>query len=118
MTMTLVNIHVAKVQLSSLLDRVAAGERIIICKRNQPVAELRPVEAARTGPRPIGLARGQVELPPAFFDPLPQDLMDAFEAGAVYPAARRPSAAAERPQPFDRAFPRPSGARRRRGGAR
>jgi len=29
--------------------------------------------------RPIGLAKGLVEIPPSFFDPLPGDMLDAFE---------------------------------------
>jgi antitoxin (DNA-binding transcriptional repressor) of toxin-antitoxin stability system len=55
------------------------GERVLICKRNRPVAELHAVESARTAPRPIGLGRGQVTVPPAFFDPLPEEMLDAFE---------------------------------------
>lgn len=86
--MTLVNVFEAKTHLSDLLDRAAAGERILICKRNQPVAELRPVVATRTTPRPIGGAKGLVAVSPAFFDPLPADETEAFEEGAVYPPAR------------------------------
>lgn len=37
-----VNIHEAKTHLSRLLERVAAGERVIISKAGQPVAELVP----------------------------------------------------------------------------
>jgi len=29
--------------------------------------------------RPIGLAKGQLEIPVSFFDPLPDDMLDAFE---------------------------------------
>jgi len=29
--------------------------------------------------RPIGLAKHQLEIPPAFYDPLPDDVLDAFE---------------------------------------
>jgi hypothetical protein len=29
--------------------------------------------------RPIGLAKGQVEIPVSFFEPLPDDILDAFE---------------------------------------
>jgi len=37
-----VNIHEAKTHLSRLLERVAAGERVIISKSGQPVADLVP----------------------------------------------------------------------------
>jgi len=29
--------------------------------------------------RPIGLAKGQFKVPPAFFEPLPDDLINTFE---------------------------------------
>ena len=85
MTMIMVNIHEAKAKLSEFLDAVAAGERVMICKRNQPVAELRAVEQKRTEPRAIGGAKGIV-IPPSFFDPMPDEFLDAFESGPVYPA--------------------------------
>jgi prevent-host-death family protein len=41
--MIVINIHEAKAKLSEYLDKVAAGEHVVICKRNRPVAELRAV---------------------------------------------------------------------------
>ncbi len=79
--MKMVNIADAKANLSSLLDEVAAGETIVIANRNRPVAELRPVSAARATPRPVGLAAGLVEVPPSFFAPLDQADLEAFERG-------------------------------------
>ena len=79
MTMIRVNIHEAKTHLSRYLDRVAAGETILVCKRNHPVAEIRPVRARRTTPRPIGLARGRLTLPLSFFEPLPESELSAWE---------------------------------------
>ena len=29
--------------------------------------------------RPVGLAKGQVAIPASFFEPLPDDMLDAFE---------------------------------------
>ena len=74
-----INVHEAKTHLSRYLERVAEGETIIICRRNEPVAELRPTTHQRQEPRPIGLAKGQVHVPDSFFDPLPDDLLDRFE---------------------------------------
>lgn len=73
------NIHEAKTHLSSYLERVAAGETILLCKRNVPVAEIRAVEQPRVEKRPLGLAKGLFEVPEEFFDPLPEDLLEAFE---------------------------------------
>ena len=36
--MTTVNVHAAKTHFSSLLDRAAAGEEIVIAKAGKPVA--------------------------------------------------------------------------------
>ena len=86
--MIVVNIHEAKAKLSEYLDAVAKGERVLICKRNQPVAELRAVEQKRTEPRPIGGGPHHFEVPDSFFEPMPDDFLDAFESGPVYPEAR------------------------------
>ena len=40
-----VNIHEAKTHLSRLLERVAAGERVVISKAGSPVADLVPHKA-------------------------------------------------------------------------
>jgi prevent-host-death family protein len=49
MTMLMVNIAEAKAKLSEYVEAVANGEHVIICNRNRPVAELRAIEAARSG---------------------------------------------------------------------
>lgn len=74
-----VNVHEAKTNLSRYLEAVAGGETVIICNRNIPVAELRPLPTPVSGPRPIGLARGSFEVPESFFDPLPDEVVRAFE---------------------------------------
>lgn len=73
------NVHEAKTHLSRYLARLAEGELILLCKRNVPIAEIRPVRQPRTERRPVGLAKGQLEVPPAFFEPLPDEILDAFE---------------------------------------
>ena len=55
------------------------GEIIVLCKRNTPVAELRGLPKPRAGKRPIGLGKGLIEIPDSFFDPLPKDVIRAFE---------------------------------------
>ncbi len=95
MTMIVFNIYEAKAKLSEYLDAVVAGERVVICKRNHPVAELRAVEQKRTQPRPIGGAKGQVSIPPSFFEPMPDEFLDTFESGLVYPQPSAPSRVAE-----------------------
>lgn len=79
MTMIRLNIHEAKTHLSAYLARLEAGETILLCKRNVPIAEIRPLPKKRKEPRPIGLGKGLFEVPDSFFEPLPDDLLDLFE---------------------------------------
>ncbi len=73
------NIHEAKTHLSRYLPRLARGERIILCKRNVPIAEIRRLPSlTKAKRRPIGLAKGTFEVPKEFFDPLPDDLLREF----------------------------------------
>ncbi len=72
------NVHEAKTHLSRYLEKLARGETILLCKRNIPIAEIRPLPQQRKKKRPIGLAKGKFEVPPEFFEPLPSDLVDAF----------------------------------------
>ena len=73
--MTMVNIHQAKTNLSKLLDRMLAGEEIVIAKAGKPVARLVPVEERL--PRVPGIASGKVT--DAFFEPLPDTALEAWE---------------------------------------
>ena len=73
-----VNLSEAKTHLSALVDRVAAGESVVICWRNVPAAALRPLPQPRRKPRPIGLVKG-FAVPASFFDPLPDEVLDIFE---------------------------------------
>jgi antitoxin (DNA-binding transcriptional repressor) of toxin-antitoxin stability system len=72
------NIHEVKTQLSRYLPLLEKGETILLCRRNVPIAEIRPLPQARKVKRPIGLAKGEFTVPPEFFEPLPDDLLAAF----------------------------------------
>jgi prevent-host-death family protein len=71
-----VNTHEAKTNLSRLLDRVAAGEEVIIARSGKPIAKLVPYEGRE--PRTLGGWRGQVTIAPDF-DDLPADLLALFQ---------------------------------------
>ena len=73
-----INIHEAKTHLSRLLDRVAAGEEIIIAKAGKPVARLVPVVTLGE-PRKPGTYAGRIDIADDFGSPLPEDLLDQFE---------------------------------------
>ncbi len=74
-----INVHEAKTNLSKYLDRVEAGETIILCRHNKPIAEVRPIppEVPRQ-PRVLGMDKGKFEVGPGFFEPLPEEIMRYF----------------------------------------
>jgi prevent-host-death family protein len=63
----------------ALLDRVEAGEHLVVVRGGRPVAELRPVPVARLDPRPFGLCAGAFTVPNDFDAPLPDDILREFE---------------------------------------
>jgi prevent-host-death family protein len=71
------NVHEAKTQLSKLLERVAAGEEVIIAKSGVPVARLVP--AAPVQERQLGTEQGRVFVADDFDAPLPEAVLKAFE---------------------------------------
>jgi antitoxin (DNA-binding transcriptional repressor) of toxin-antitoxin stability system len=80
-TMKKVNVHEAKTHLSEHLDRLEKGEEdvIVICRRNEPIAELRALPRRRTTRRPILRRDPRFTMPKTFFDQLPESMLAAFE---------------------------------------
>jgi prevent-host-death family protein len=76
--MITLNVHEAKTHFSHYLDEVAKGESFILCKRNKPVAEIRPIIGRVAEKRPIGLAKGTFTVPASFFDELPEETLSLF----------------------------------------
>ena len=81
MNTTMINIHEAKTHLSQFARRVRKGERFILCDRNKPFAELRPLRTDSSGRRPFGLARGLIHVPDEFNEAVPE--IEALFAGEV-----------------------------------
>ena len=59
------------------LHRVMDGETVVY-EGKRAVAEIRPLTETDKL-RPVGLAEGEFVVPDDFDDPLPDDLLDAFE---------------------------------------
>ena len=74
--MQVTNISEAKAQLSALIEKVLAGEDVIIGKAGKPVARLDPYEHSRQ-PRQPGALKGKIEISDDF-DELPGDMARAF----------------------------------------
>jgi prevent-host-death family protein len=73
-----INIHNAKTNFSRLLARVELGEEIIISNRGLPVAKLVPYQPSTNRLAAIGMDRGLYTVPEDFNDPLPPDILAAF----------------------------------------
>ncbi len=73
-----VNVHEAKTHFSRLLEQAHAGEEIIVAKAGKPYARLVPLAPA-AGRRQPGRLKGRVD--DAFFEPLPEEELDAWERG-------------------------------------
>ena len=74
-----VNIHEIKAQLSKFIDLVEAGETVVVCKRNIPVAEIRAT-AKKDKRKPIlGSAAGTFDIPSDFDKPMSGDELALWE---------------------------------------
>jgi len=75
------NIHEIKTQFSKYLDRVEAGETVVVCKRNIPVAEIRRIEPKIERLPVLGSAAGQGKILPSFYDPMTEEELRLWEDG-------------------------------------
>lgn len=95
--MTTININEAKTHLSRYARMVKAGETIILCDRNKPFAEIRPLENKTPGEkRKLGQLEGTVRFAESFFD-ADAEVEKAFLTGDIFPDAE--VSAPESPKP-------------------
>jgi prevent-host-death family protein len=77
-----VNLYEAKTQLSSLVERAAAGEEIIIAKAGKPMARLSAIESKEQAPEPLPPGQnllGLSRLPESFYEDLPIEYFSGDE---------------------------------------
>lgn len=72
-----VNVAEAKARLSELVQRAARGEEIVIARNGEPQARLVALDPKRT--RTPGRGAGKWTVSDDFDDPLPEELLSAFE---------------------------------------
>jgi prevent-host-death family protein len=72
----MINVHDAKTQFSKLLERAHAGQEIILAKAGKPYARMVPLAPAAPK-RKRGRVKGIND--DAFFDPLPEEELKAWE---------------------------------------
>jgi antitoxin (DNA-binding transcriptional repressor) of toxin-antitoxin stability system len=77
----MVQVSVEEIQqdLAAYLQRVEAGETVVIVRAGQPIAEMKPVALGTKQLRPFGLCAGEFTVPEDFDAPLPEDILNAFE---------------------------------------
>lgn len=74
--MIIANISTVKAQLSALIERVMAGQEIIIGKAGKPVAKIIKFDPSEI-PRKPGALKGRIKISDDF-DELPDDIAEAF----------------------------------------
>ena len=76
--METVNIYDAKTRLSQLVDKVVAGEDVVVSRNGKPLVRITRLESAW---RPIrfGVLKGKVKIPRDFDAPLPSNVLAEFE---------------------------------------
>ena len=73
------NIYEAKTHLSKLVERAASGEEIVIAKAGKPVARLTAVQPEKKQRPAPGILKGKIWIADDFDDPLPEEILKAFE---------------------------------------
>ena len=86
-----IRVGVAEFQsgLASFIEKVGQGQTVVVLADGREVGRFVPPAAGEAGeradveerrPLPWGLLKGKVWIAPDFDDPLPDDVLDAFEA--------------------------------------
>ncbi len=76
--MSTISVQDLQRDLLAFFRRVEAGESFLVLSGQHPLAEVRPVSAPATEPRPFGLCAGRFTVPPDFDRPLPEDILQEF----------------------------------------
>jgi prevent-host-death family protein len=84
--MKVIDADEAQANFLEYLACVEAGETIVITRCGKPVARLLPTEREAARRRPVGLAKGMVQLLPEFFEPLDEELLGLFEGTRMLPS--------------------------------
>jgi prevent-host-death family protein len=72
-------IHEAKTNLSRLIKRAERGEEVIIARGKHPVVRLVAIQKPPKK-RQLGIFRGELEITPAFFEPMTPEELAQWES--------------------------------------
>ena len=65
-------------KLSELVDKAAAGEKVVIEKVGRPVAQLVHLAEPLRAPRVLGVLKGKIRIAEDFDAPLPDEILRNF----------------------------------------
>lgn len=77
--MAIVDVERGGEQLAGLVERAMTGEDVVISRDGVPVARVVRFEEGEPPRRRLGILQGKVQIPADFDDPLPDDVIAAFE---------------------------------------
>ena len=84
--MASISVYHARAEFSRLIERALGGEEIVITRRGKPAVRLVPVEQDQPRRKP-GALKGKLTVPESFFDPLPDEIIDAFYESKIFPGS-------------------------------
>ena len=70
----------------SSIERALAGEEFVITRRCKPAVRLVPVGPDQPKRKSAAL-KGELTIPESFFDPLPDEIIDAFYESKIFPGS-------------------------------
>ncbi|MGB3554948.1 MAG: type II toxin-antitoxin system prevent-host-death family antitoxin [Jannaschia sp.] len=72
------SVHIAKTQLSKLIEAALRGEEVVIARGSRPVVRLVPLPQRRNL---IGALEGEMTVPDNLFDPISEEELKLWEGG-------------------------------------
>ena len=75
------NLHEVKDQFSKYIEMVESGQTIVVCKRNIPVAEIRPIERKEKRIPILGSAAGSGKVSKSFRETMTEAEFRLWEDG-------------------------------------
>jgi prevent-host-death family protein len=74
-----ISVDEIKRNVSTFLERLEAGEPLVIMKAGKPLAQIKPVAPHPSRSRPFGLCEGDFTVPDDFDAPLPENIIKEFQ---------------------------------------
>lgn len=68
-----------KKDIAAYLQRVEAGETLVVTRSDKAIAEIKPVVKEPASLRPFGLCAGEFVVPDDFDESLPEEIVAEFE---------------------------------------